>query len=90
MSDAFHDWINTTFGPALRPVFGSIDALMDNIYMPWARICAVGLFVIAAIWVFTLNPKYVNLDAPSKAWYVDLRVWTLVAMLPHVLVYMFV
>jgi hypothetical protein len=90
MGQAFHDWINNTFGDLLRPVFGEVDTLLGDVYMPWARICAVGLFAAAMIWVLTLRPEYVNVDAPRKAWYTDLRLWTAVAMLPHVVVYLFV
>jgi hypothetical protein len=90
MADAFHNWINDVFGPLLRPFFHAISDPLADVYMPWARICAVGLFIAAAIWVFTLKPAYVNLDAPRKAWYADLRVWTVIAMIPHILVYLFV
>ncbi len=90
ISERFHNAINDTFGPLLRPMSQQVDALVGDIYMPWARICAVGLFAIAAIWVFSLRPEYVNLDAPRKAWYTDLRLWTLLAMLPHIVVYLFV
>lgn len=90
MDERFHTTINDTFGPVLRPVFHQIDVLLGDVYMPWARICAVGLFLIAMIWVYTLRPEYVNLDAPRKAWYTDLRIWTVVSMLPHVFVYLFV
>lgn len=90
MGESFHNFINDTFGPVLRPFFAALSDPFTDVYMPWARICAVGLFVVAAIWVFTLRPEYVNLDAPRKAWYTDLRVWTIVAMLPHIVVYLFV
>jgi hypothetical protein len=88
--DTFHNWVNDTFGPVLRPFFQALSDPLTDVYMPWARICAVGLFAAAMIWVLTLRPQYVNLDAPRKAWYSDLRLWTAVAMLPHVLVYLFV
>ena len=90
MGEKFSARINDTMGPVLRPVFHALSAPFDDLYMPWARICAVGLFVGAMIWVMTLRPEYVNLDAPRKAWYTDLRVWTVLAMLPHVFVYLFV
>jgi len=90
MGSAFHDFLNNTFGPILRPFFNGIDGMIADIYMPWARICAVGLFIATMIWVYTLRVEYVNLDAPRKAWYTDLRIWTVVSMLPHVIVYLFV
>ena len=84
------DWVNDIFGPSLKIVFHPINDAIAGIYMPWARVCAVGLFVVAMLWVLTLRKEYVNLDAPRKAWYTDLRLWTIVAMLPHVLIYLFV
>lgn len=81
--------INDVFGPPLKAVFHPIDNALADIYMPWARICAVGLFVLAMVWVFSLRKEYVNLDRPNDAWYTDLRIWTVVAMLPHVLIYLF-
>jgi hypothetical protein len=90
MGASFHDSINDLLGPRLRPFFQAIMDPLNDVYMPWARICAVALFAAAMIWVLTLRPEYVNLDAPRKAWYADLRLWTALAMLPHVLVYLFV
>lgn len=90
MGAAFHDFLNNTFGPILRPFFHGIDGVIAGIYMPWARIVAVGLFVGAMLWVYSLKKEYVNLDAPRQAWYTDLRIWTVLSMLPHVIVYLFV
>ena len=85
----FSEWVTNVFGPILKPVFHSIDSLFDDIYMPWARLSADALFVGAIIWVFTLKKEYVNLDAPSNRWYADLRIWTIVCLLPHIFVYLF-
>jgi len=85
----FSEWITKIFGPVLKPIFHSIDSVLDNVYMPWARLSAVALFVGAIIWVFTLKKEYVNLDAPRQVWYTDLRIWTVVCLLPHIFVYLF-
>lgn len=77
------------FGPVLKPIFHPIDGALQHLYMPWARVCAVGLFLAAIIWVFSLRKEYVNLDAPRKAWYTDLRIWTVLALIPHFYVYLF-
>lgn len=84
----FSHWIDRVFGPMLMPIFSPINAWLDPIYMPWARICALALFIGTILWVATLRPQYVNLDAPRKAWYADLRVWTALSMLPHIIVYL--
>ncbi len=82
------EWITEFFGPLLRPVFGPIDQLLHPVYMPWARVFALALFFGAMIWVWTLRVEYVNVDRPNNKWYTDLRVWTVLCMLPHVIVYM--
>jgi len=84
------DFVNEYFGPPLMAVFHPIDEALAGIYMPWARVCAVGLFLLAMAWVFSLRKEYVNLDRPNERWYTDLRLWTVVAMLPHVFIYLFV
>src|SRR5690242_17630128 len=88
-TEAGHVWISDTFGPILKPFFHSLDSVFDNIYMPWARLSADALFIGAILWVYSLKKEYVNLDAPSKAWYADLRIWTVVCLLPHIFVYLF-
>src|SRR5262245_30629236 len=82
-------WNSDTFGPVLRPFFHGVDSVFDNIYMPWARLTADALFIGAIIWVYTLKKEYVNLDAPSNRWYADLRIWTVVCLMPHIFVYLF-
>ena len=83
------NWATRVFGPILKPVFHPMDEVLEGIYMPWARICALALFIGAMIWVWMLKKEYVDLDRPNKHWYSDLRVWTIVAMLPHVVIYLF-
>jgi len=81
--------ITPIFKPILSPVFTPFNNLIAGIYQPWATICAVGLFIGAMIWVFLLKRDYVNLDAPStKPWH-DLRIWTIISMLPHIVVYFY-
>jgi len=90
MLAAIAAWINDFFGPILRPIFQPIDNLLAPIYQPWATIVAVGYFVGAMIWIFVgLKREYVNLEAPSKHVWHDLRFWVIVSMLPHVIVYLY-
>lgn len=81
--------INNIFGPLLRPIFNPIHDAISDVYMPWARVFALGLFVGAMLWVYLLRKEYVNLDAPGKQWYYDLRLWTVGSMLPHIIVYLY-
>jgi hypothetical protein len=73
----------------LKPVFSPIDTLLSPIYMPWARVAALGLFALAILWVFLLKEKYVNLDSPKRDIWHDLRLWTVLCLLPHIFVYLF-
>ena len=55
-----------------------------------ARVVTLGFFIGTMVWVFVgLRKEYVNLEAPSKRFYCDLRLWTVLSMLPHVIVYLF-
>ena len=82
------NWATRVFEPILKPIFHPIDGMLEDIYMPWARICALGLFIGAMVWVWMLKKEYVDLDRPNKHWVTDLRIWTIVAMLPHVVIYL--
>jgi len=82
--------INETVGPPLRKVFEPLDDYLARGYMPWARIVALGFFIGTMVWVFVgLKRQYVNLEAPSKKIWYDLRFWTIVSMLPHLVVYFY-
>ncbi len=82
-------FITPIFGKPLHLIFDPINNVFNGIYMPWARICALSLFIGTMIWVFTLNKAYVNVEAPNKSVFVDLRFWTVVSMLPHLVVYLY-
>lgn len=87
---AFVEFCVAVFQRPLRFLFAPIDALLNPIYQPWATIVAVGFFVAAMLWVgLILKESYVNLERPRIAWYTDLRIWTVVSMLPHVFVYFY-
>jgi hypothetical protein len=87
--EAFHQAVNAMFQPMLQPLFRPVNNFIGMFYQPWATAFAVGLFICAMIWVFTLKKEYVNLDAPSKHIWHDLRFWTVASMLPHVIVYFY-
>ncbi|NIA13665.1 MAG: hypothetical protein GWP08_06245 [Nitrospiraceae bacterium] len=86
--------INTIFGPPLRAFFHPIDTALAMHYIPGAmliaRVVALSFFIGTMIWVFVgLKREYVNLEAPSKHFYHDLRLWVIVSMLPHLVVYFY-
>ncbi len=80
--------IDSIFGPTMRAIFHPINNALADVYEPWATICALAMFFGTMAWVFTLRRAYVQIDAPSKALWCDLRVWTILSMTPHVVVYL--
>ena len=81
------EWINEVFGPSLKAVFAPTNNIFTYIpesAMPFVSTeCAVLLFQLAVLWVLFLKEEYVNIDRPNKCFWNDLRLWTILSMLPH-------
>lgn len=78
------------FYPVLVRIFGPINAVLSPIYQPWATLAAILFFVGTMVWVcLYLRESYVNEGRPYKGWWADLRLWTIISMLPHVFVYFY-
>lgn len=78
------------FYPILSKFFHPINEFLNGYYEPYATIAAIGFFVGTMAWVcFILKESYVNEGRPFKGWWTDLRLWTIVSMLPHVFVYFY-
>ncbi|OQB37235.1 MAG: hypothetical protein BWY09_01663 [Candidatus Hydrogenedentes bacterium ADurb.Bin179] len=78
------------FYPFLSRIFHPINELLNPIYQPWATLIAIGFFVGTMIWVCVLlKESYVNEGRPNRRWWSDLRLWTVLSMLPHVFVYFY-
>ena len=76
--------------PILNPIFSPMNRWLTSFYMPWARIVTLAFFIGTMLWVgVVLKKEYVNLDAPSRHFWADLRLWTVISMLPHLVVYMY-
>ncbi|HOV33185.1 MAG TPA: hypothetical protein PLX23_07475 [Candidatus Hydrogenedens sp.] len=87
---AFLNWLGRTCDPVIRPVFSPINSFLAKIYQPWAKICALGLFIGTMLWVwFGMSEEYVNRGRSKKSIWTDLRFWTIIAMLPHIFVYFY-
>ncbi len=90
MEDMITTFCDKVFGDALRAIFGPINNLLNQVPDGVAGWCGVGIFVLAMVWVgLILNPKYVNRGRPYKSNWTDLRLWTVISMTPHVLVYFY-
>lgn len=81
--------IDTVCGPPLRAVFDPINNALAQVYMPWALIVALAFFIGLMVGVFLLRREYVNVDTPRDDTWHDLRLWTVVSMIPHVIVYFY-
>ncbi len=87
---ALAERINGSFGPAMQRVFKPMNPVLSLGYPALARIGALAFFIGTMVWVFVgLRREYVNLEAPSKKPWHDLRFWTIVSMLPHLVVYFY-
>ena len=86
----FTEFIDSTFSAPLAVVFAPINSFLsaiDNEYL--GKACAAALFILPMLGVyFLLKKEYVNLDAPGKQWYYDLRLWTIFSMIPHIFFYL--
>ena len=90
MNEGLSGIITPIFQPIFQPVFSPMNAFLTSCYMPWARIVTVCFFIATMLWVgVVLKKEYVNLDAPSPRFWADLRLWTVVSMLPHIVVYLY-
>ena len=79
---------STVFYPVLNPFLAPINKFLSSFYQPYATICAIGMFVCTMLWVCVyLNKSYVNRGRTNTAWWTDLRLWTVISMLPHIAVY---
>lgn len=91
IEDTIKAFCERVFQEPLQKVFIPIDNFLNKIPTnPWATVCAISLFIIAMIIVgVVMKESYVNQGRTKKVWYTDLRLWTVVCMLPHVIVYFY-
>ena len=87
---AFLDWLGRVFDPIVSPIFKPINRFLEKTYQPWAKICALGMFLGTMLWVcFGMKKEYVNLGRTNESLWTDLRIWTIISMLPHIVVYFY-
>lgn len=87
--EAFSGFMKAHFAPSLRAILSPLDAWLNSLPDWSGKVCALGLFVLACLWVFTLKREYIYLGAPDKAGWRDLRWWAVVFLLPYVAIYLF-
>jgi len=71
-------------------VFGPMNDFLGGLPEWVASVFGVGLFVMAMVWVGVfLKKDYVNRGRPYKSIWTDLRLWTCLSMMPHVVFYLY-
>jgi len=86
--DQLGNEIRQALGPSVRALHKPVDDWLGGLPMTVALGCAVGLYMVAALWVWSLRKEFIFRGAPSKRWWCDLRIWATLILLPYVSVYM--
>ena len=90
MDQILENFCKAVFYPVLKHFFLPVNDLLNALPNRLAGVCGIGLFVSAMVWVaLLLNKDYVNRGRPYKSIWTDLRLWTIISMTPHVLVYFY-
>ncbi len=85
--ESVDSFLRDTLGPPLKVLHDPIDNWLASLPMGIAMACALGLYVVALLWVWTLKKEFVFLGAPDKSRWRDLRVWATLVVIPYVIVY---
>ena len=84
---ALRDGLRARVAPTLRTAHEPIDRWLGTLSLNTALFWALGLYGIAVAWVWTLRRDFVFLGAPNTSWWLDLRIWATVVVIPYVVVY---
>jgi hypothetical protein len=85
LTELIREWL----GPPLKTCVGPLDNWLIGLPGWASQASAVTLFVVAGLWLLTLKREYVFQGAPDQSRWRDLRIWSAVAMLPYVVLYLF-
>lgn len=69
-------------------IFNPLDGMLGAIPLSAARWVTVGFLLLAVGACFLLKKDYVFLGARERHWWLDLRLWALVIMIPYILIYL--
>ena len=75
------------FGPPLKALHEPLDDWLGQLSMSTAVACAVGLYLLALVWVWTLNRRFIFRGAPDRRSWRDLRLWATVVLSPYLAIY---
>lgn len=77
------------FASGLRFMLEPLDVFLSGLTNETARWCAIMLFAVAGVWVWTLKREYVYRGAPDETIWRDLRLWSVFALCPYAIIYLF-
>lgn len=86
--DSFCQFMKDNVAPSLKSLLAPLDAWIDSLPLWTGTACAVGLFTIVGLWALTLKRSYIYLGAPDQARWRDLRIWTVLILLPYIIIYL--
>ncbi|MCH8332529.1 hypothetical protein IIC65_01215 [Candidatus Sumerlaeota bacterium] len=70
-------------------IFGPLNAALGAIPFSAARWITVTYLILHLIGASMLSRDYVFIGAPRRVWYLDLRLWAVLCMLPYILIYLY-
>ncbi len=79
--------LRSTLGAPLKAFHKPIDEWLGSLPMGVALACALGLYAIAVLWVWSLRREFVFRGAPDNRKWRDLRIWATLVVIPYVAVY---
>ncbi len=86
--EALKQALRQSLGPPLKAFHGPIDQWLGRLPMSVAMVCAVGLYVVALVWVWGLRREFVFRGAPDDHWWRDLRIWATAIVIPYIAIYL--
>ena len=86
--ESLGNFIRQALGPPIKALHQPIDDWLGSLPMSTALACAIGLFVVAGIWVWTLRTEFIFRGAPGRRWWCDLRIWATLVLLPYIGIYL--
>ena len=78
----------TPLRPFFEAVFTPLNGMLAAIPFEAARWVTCGFLLLSIVGVMLLKRDYIFLGAREEKWYLDLRLWTVVFVLPYVLIYL--
>lgn len=73
----------------LETIFDPLNAALAAIPLSAARWITVAFLILPVIGAAMLKSDYIFLGARRRIWYLDLRIWAGLCMIPYILIYFF-